>query len=188
MKIAILGGRFDPPHIGHFLIAQQTLDFYPEIDKVVFVPAYKHAWSPIVASPQDRIAMLQSSLQSRMEVSDIEIRRKRVSYTIDTIKEIKKITKADIYWIVGADILPEFKKWKEHEELVKLAKFIVFPRNPHDLPKRVPKGFEIISSSKILTTSFSSSIIRERIKKGETIKYFVPKHVGDYIRSHNLYE
>ena len=91
MKIAILGGRFDPPHIGHFLIAQQTLELYPEIDKVIFVPAFKHAWSPIVASAENRIKMLKSSLQEGMEVSDIEINRKKVSYAIDTVKEFKRM-------------------------------------------------------------------------------------------------
>ena len=188
MKIAILGGRFDPPHTGHFLIAQQTLDFYMYIDKIVFVPAYKHAWSPIVASPIDRISMLQSSLQNRMEVSDIEVRRRKISYTVDTVKSIKKVTGADIYWIVGADILPEFYKWKEHEELASLAKFIVFPRDPHSLPKKIPQGFEVMKSPKLLTTNFSSSIIRERIKQGKSIKYLVPEAVERYIRGHNLYE
>lgn len=188
MKIAILGGRFDPPHTGHFLIAQQTLDFYTYIDKVVFVPAYKHAWSPIAASPEDRIAMLKSSLQSKMEVSDIEIRREKISYTIDTIKAVKKITGADIYWIVGADILQEFNKWKDNEELTKIAKFIVFPRDPHSLPKKVPQGFEVMKSPKLLTTNFSSSIIRERIKQGKSIKYLVPEAVEAYIYSNNLYE
>jgi nicotinate-nucleotide adenylyltransferase len=188
MKIAILGGRFDPPHTGHFLIAQQTLDFYTYIDKVVFVPVYKHAWSPIKASAQDRISMLQSSLQSRMEVSDIEVSRKKISYTIDTIKAIKETTSADIYWIVGSDILQEFNKWKNHDELVKIVKFIVFPRDPHVLPKKIPQGFEVIKSPKLLTTNFSSSIIRERVKQGKSIKYLVPEAVEEYIYSHNLYE
>lgn len=188
MKIAILGGRFDPPHTGHFLIAQQTLDFYTYIDKVVFIPAYKHAWSPITASARDRISMLQSCLQSRMEVSDIEVRRKKISYTIDTVKAIKKVTGADIYWVIGADILQEFHKWKNHEELVKIVKFIVFPRDPHFLPKKIPQGFEVMKSSKLLTTNFSSSVIRERVKQKKSIKYLVPEAVEQYIRNHNLYE
>ncbi len=188
MKIAILGGRFDPPHIGHFLIAQQTLDFYPDIDKVIFVPAYKHAWSTITASAEDRISMIKSSLLPRMEVSDIEILRKKVSYTIDTIKAIKKTTGADIYWIIGADILQEFNKWKDHKELVRIAKFIVFPRDPHFLPKKIPQGFEVVKSLKLLTTNFSSSIIKERIRHGQSIHYLVPEGVENYIKKHKLYE
>ena len=188
MKIAILGGRFDPPHIGHFLIAQQTLELYPEIDKVIFVPAFKHAWSPIVASAENRIAMLKSSLQRKMEVSDIEIKRKKVSYAIDTVKELKKQTNAEIYWIVGADILPEFHKWKNHEELVKTARFIVFPRDPHFLPKNIPQGFEVVKSLKLLTTNFSSSLIRQRIKQGKSIEYLVPEEVERFIKENKLYE
>lgn len=188
MKIAILGGRFDPPHIGHFLIARQTLEFYTYIDKVIFIPAYKHAWSPIIAKAEDRISMLQSSLQSRMEVSDIEVRRKKISYTIDTVNAIGKITGADIYWIVGADILQEFHRWKNHEELVKIVKFIVFPRDPHFLPKKVPQGFEVMKSPKLLTTNFSSSLIRQRVKQGKSIKYLVPEEVENFIKENKLYE
>ncbi len=187
MKLAILGGRFDPPHIGHFLIAWQTLELYPEIDKVIFVPAFKHAWNPITASAQDRMSMIKSSLEKGMEVSDIEIKRQKTSYAIDTVNTLKKKTNAEIYWIVGSDILPEFHKWKNHEELVRIARFIVFPRDPHLLPKKIPQGFEIVRSPKLLTTNFSSSLIRERVKQKKSIKYLVPEAVEEYIKKHNLY-
>ncbi len=187
MKIAVLGGRFDPPHLGHFLIAQQVLDFYPDIDKVFFVPAYKHAWSPIEASAKDRVNMLKNSLQKNMEVSNIEIKRGDTSYTVDTVEALKRETGADIYWIVGSDILPEFKKWKDYKKLMDLAKFIVFPRNPHLLPTRLPKGFEVVKHPELFTTNFSSSKIRERIKNKKSIEYLVPEAVARYIKKHKLY-
>jgi len=187
MKIAILGGRFDPPHIGHFLIANQVLEFRPDIEKVIFVPTFKHPWSPIVASSEDRIAMLSLCLSQNMEISDFEIRHGGTNFSIDITKWIKKETGADIYWIVGSDIVSEFKRWKKSKELLKLATFLVFPRDPHVLPKVIPQGFEIIRSPKLLTTNFSSTAIREKIKNGESIKYLVPERVEEYIKKHNLY-
>src|ERR1035437_5738328 len=109
MKIAILGGRFDPPHIGHFLVAKQVLDFRKDIDKVLLVPVFKHQWKPIIANSQDRIEMLKFFVEPGIEISDVEIKRKGISYSIDTIKAIKEETNAEIFWVVGSDILPEFK-------------------------------------------------------------------------------
>lgn len=187
MKIAILGGRFDPPHIGHLLIARQVLEFDPTIDKVLFIPAFQHQWKPIEASPKDRIEMIKSVLEEGMEVSDVEIKREGVSYSIDTIKSLKAKTKAEIFWVVGSDIVAEFNRWKNSEELVKEATFLVFPRDPYDLPKNLPKGFELISSPNLLVTNFSGTSIRQRVKEGKSIKYLVPESVERYIKENSLY-
>ncbi len=187
MKIAILGGRFDPIHTGHVLIARQVLELRPEIDKVIFVPAFEHQWKPIVASPKDRIAMVKSVLEDRMEVTDIEIKRKGISYSIDTIKVLKKETGSQVYWVVGSDIVAEFGRWKNSEELIREATFLVFPRDPYDLPTDLPKGFELISDPNLLVTSFSGTAIRNRVKSGRSIKYLVPPEVEKYIIENKLY-
>jgi nicotinate-nucleotide adenylyltransferase len=187
MKIALFGGRFDPPHIGHFLIAQQVLDFRSDIDKVVFVPAFKHQWKPIVASPEDRLEMLKSFRSPKIEISDIEIKRGGISYSIDTIRGIRKDTLAEIFWIVGADILTEFGKWKKADELLKEAKFLIFPRDSYNLPKKLPAGFDMIRPLNALSTNFSSTSIRERVKAGKSIKGLVFSEVEKYIKEHNLY-
>jgi len=187
MKIAILGGRFDPPHIGHFLVAEQVLDFRKDIDKVLLIPAFEHQWKPTIASPQDRIEMLKSFVGPRIEISDVEIKRGGVSYSIDTVRTVKKETGAEIFWIVGSDILSEFHRWKKTEDLLKLATFLIFPRDPHALPKVIPEGFEVICSTKLLTTNFSSTLLRERVKQGKSIKNLVPEDVEKYIKEHNLY-
>lgn len=187
MKIAILGGRFDPPHVGHFLVAQQVLDYRSDIDKVLLIPAFQHQWKPIIAGPKDRLEMLQSFAMPKIEISDVEIKRGGVSYSIDTIKTIKQESNAEIFWIVGSDILSEFHKWKRAEDLLRLATFLIFPRDPHALPKAIPAGFEVIRSEKLLTTNFSSTIVRERIREGKSIKHLVPESVEEYIREHNLY-
>lgn len=187
MKIAVLGGRFDPIHVGHLLIARQVLEFDKSIDKVIFVPAYEHHWKPIQASPTDRTQMIKSVLEDKMEVSDIEIKREGVSYSIDTIKALKKETGAEIFWVVGSDIVREFGKWKNPEELVKEATFLVFPRDPYKLPDSLPTGFRLVKTSTLQVANFSSTVIRDRIKEGKTIKYLVAPQVEDYIKENNLY-
>ena len=200
MKIVVLGGRFDPIHVGHLLIARQVLEFDPSIDKVIFVPAYQHQWKSIVASPKDRVEMIRQVLEDKMEISDLEIKRKGVSYSIDTIKSLKKQTPArnalqsdagggaQIYWIVGSDIIAEFSRWKNSQELLKEATFLVFPRDPYDLPKNLAEGFKLVESPILQVTNFSSTVIRQRIKDGKSIKYLVPEKVEQYIREHKLYE
>lgn len=187
MKIAVLGGRFDPIHTGHIIIARQVLEFDPSIDKVILVPAYQHQWKPTVASSRNRLAMIKLVLEDRMEVSDIELRRKGVSYSIDSIKAFKKETGAQIYWVIGSDIVSEFSRWKNSEDLVKEATFLVFPRDPYDLPKNLPKGFKLVKSPDLQITNFSSTVIRQRIKDKKTIKYLVPEPVEKYIIENKLY-
>lgn len=187
MKIAIFGGRFDPPHIGHWLVAQQILEKRPDIQEVWFVPAYKHQWKPIAAKGRDRLSMLQCFTSISMKVSNVELMRGGVSYAIDTIKEIKKRFHHKIYWIVGSDILLEFSRWEKTEKLTELATFLVFPRDPLLPPKKLPSGFELITGEDLITTNLSSTIIRERVKKHLPIANLVPKEVEEYITKHQLY-
>lgn len=187
MKIGILGGSFDPPHIGHYFVIRQILELCPEIDKILLVPAYQHQWKPAFASVEDIINMLKHFVQNRVEISDVEIQRKGVSYTIDTIKQLKSQTGAEVYWIVGSDIVYEFEKWERKDELVKEARFLVFPRDPYHLPKKLPQGFECVQDKYLITTNISSTIIRQRIKMGKDISYLVPEKVKKHIIKHKLY-
>ncbi|MFH1832673.1 MAG: nicotinate (nicotinamide) nucleotide adenylyltransferase [Candidatus Levyibacteriota bacterium] len=188
MKIAILGGRFDPPHIGHWLIAKQALEQRPEIDEIWFMPAFKHQWKEILTSVKDRMIMLGFMKNNRIKISDIEIKREGISYSIDTIKEIKKKYKHQIYWIIGSDILSEFNRWNKKEELTKLTTFLVFPRDPYAIPKNLPKGFEVLKGKNLIVTNLSSTLIRQRIKKHLPISNLVPKGVEEYIKKHELYK
>lgn len=188
MSVALLGGRFDPPHIGHYWVAKQVLDYMPEIKKVILIPAYQHQWKPIVASTEDRMEMLKGFATESISISDLELRRGGVSYTIETIEEIKRETKGAIYWIVGADILPELPRWEKAEALTKLATFLVFPRDPYILPPELPPGFAILSHKDLVTTNLSSTLIRDRIEKKKSIHGFVPNVVEEYIREKGLYK
>lgn len=187
MKIAVLGGSFDPPHIGHYFVIKQVLELRPDIEKILLVPAFQHQWKPIQAKPGERIQMLKSLENKKIEVSEIELKRQGVSYTIDTVKEIKQQTEADIYWIVGSDILAEFDRWEKTDELLSLSTFLIFPRDPYHLPEKVPSGFEVIEDKNLITTNISSTIIRERVKSEKSIKYLVPEEVEEYIVDRKLY-
>ncbi len=188
MNIAVLGGSFDPPHIGHYFVIKQILELRKDIDKILLVPAYKHQWKPSFASVEDRLNMLKYFVDNRVSISDIEIQRKGISYTIDTIKELKSQTKSKIYWIVGSDILYEFNRWEKKDKLVKLARFLVFPRDPYQIPKKTQYGFECIQDKCLITTNISSTAIRQRVKEGKSITAMVLKEVEEYITMNKLYK
>lgn len=188
MKTAILGGRFDPPHIGHYWIAQQVLDFVPDVSNVLLVPASRHQWKGTVASAEDRLRMTRMLTNDSIHVSDIELSRGGISYTIDTIKAVKEQTGNDVYWIVGSDIVLEFEKWDKRDELLSETEFLVFPRDPYHLPENLRDGFRLIDNKNLLTSNISSTVVRDRIANGLPIDHFVPKRVEEYIWSHSLYK
>ena len=116
MKKCIFGGTFDPPHIGHLLIAQ-TICEAEEFDKIIFVPASKnpHKTKDVTSSVERRLEMLESAVAENphFEISDVEIKRGGISYSIDTIryiKETQKLKKDDLYFLIGSDILKNFHK------------------------------------------------------------------------------
>lgn len=187
MAIAILGGRFDPPHLGHWWIAKQALDKRSDIEALWLVPAAQHQWKSIMASGEDRLTMLGFFHHPQIIVSDLEIARGGISYSIDTIKELRKRTGKTIYWIVGSDIINEFSRWEKANELISLATFLVFPRDPYTLPPTLPKGFETIEGKDLVVTNLSSTIIRNNLKMGRSITGFVSEGVERYITKRKLY-
>lgn len=188
MHIAVLGGRFDPPHLGHLWVARQVKDYVKGIDKVVFVPAGTHEWKPTDASSHDRLSMVQLMVEDDIDVSDIELKRTGISYTIDTIRELKQQTGAEISWIVGSDIVLEFDKWGKKDELHNEAQFLIFPRDPYRLPKNIPDGFTLVNHKDLLTTNLSSTEVKKRLRDGLRITHFVHPAVESYINNHKLYQ
>ena len=131
MKKCIFGGTFDPPHIGHLLIAQ-TICEAEEFDKIIFVPAYKnpHKSKEVSSSVDNRLKMLESAVEGNphFEISDNELKRGGISYSLETIKHIKKeqnLTRDDLYLLMGSDNLKYFHKWHKPEEILEECKVIV---------------------------------------------------------------
>lgn len=185
MRIGILGGTFNPPHIGHFVLAKGVSEQIG-LDKVFFVPTNipPHKEQDEV-SPEHRLKMLELSLEGRkdFEILDLEIERGGVSYTVDTVKQlIKSYPEDDFYLMVGSDLANDFSSWKDFDELKKLVKIVVAQRN-HD-PLKSGNDFILAEITQI---HISSSFIREHLKEGRSVDYLVNDKVLDYINKHNLY-
>lgn len=187
MRIGILGGSFDPPHIGHILIARQVKKLMG-LDEIWLMPYYKHSWDSTVSSAKHRFAMAKLIEEKGIIVSSEEIKSKRKNYTIQTARRLKRKYPHAFFWIVGTDILSDFKKWRKHEELTKEIKFIVVPRKGFSVEPKLPKGFLFISSPEFVTSDISSSIIRRKIKDGLSVDGLIQKQVLLYIQKHKLYQ
>ncbi len=187
MRIAVFGGRFDPPHIGHLQVAQAVLQSDKQIDQVWLVPANTHPWRKIQASAQDRLAMLKLLQTDKIKVSDIDISRGGETYTIDTVRILLQDKTNTYFWVCGIDQLKDFYRWKEYEELNRLIDFLVFPRKGYDEKTHLPPKFTLIKNN-FLPNDIASTVVREKIRKGESLEGFVPQSVIRYITEHHLYE
>lgn len=185
MKIAILGGRFDPPHIWHFWTAQQILE-NGEIDQVWYMPDFANALRPIEASVEERIEMLHYLETGRILLSTIAAAKQTTTYTIDIVQDLVKDPHNQYFWIVGSDITAEFSRWREYQKLSRLIQFLVIPRKDYPI-KNLPSGFSRVEGNWMMS-NVSSTLIRERVKKGLTITGLVFPEVETVIRRKNLYK
>lgn len=186
-NIGILGGSFDPVHIGHLILAEYALEEY-KLEKVIFIPnRIPNLKKPTHTSPRHRYLMVKLAIQDnpRFMVSDIEIKRKGISYTYDTVMELKrKFKNTRFFFIIGSDAYNELPRWKNFKKLIKEIEFIVATR-PKSKVKKIPGvKFQILNIPEV---DISSSYIRERVNKGLSVRYLVPDRVWDYIREFNLY-
>jgi nicotinate-nucleotide adenylyltransferase len=193
MSICLFGGTFDPPHNGHIRIAESVREQL-QIDTVLFIPAFipPHKQSNYLSSTTDRLAMLKLAIAGKtsLEICVVEIQRQGVSYSIDTIRAIKQarnLKREELYFLIGADSLLELHLWKDPEMILAEARVLVAARPNFDLNLVRPEfrsEVEIIESPLM---DISSSLIRDRIKKGRSIRELVPVAVTAYIREQRLY-
>lgn len=193
-----MGGTFDPIHIGHLIIgeyARTTLN----LDKIIFIPVGipPHKDGDKVSSPSTRFRMTKCAIDSNsyFHISPIEVDRTIMTYTIDTIIKLKdEYAEDELYFVIGGDSVFELETWKSFDRLVKLCEFIVLERPGRAKEDMDKKIIELKSSYKIELQKIesplidiSSTKIRDRVKKGLSIKYLVPESVEDYIIKHKLY-
>lgn len=198
MKIGIMGGTFDPIHMGHLIIGEYARDLL-KLEKVIFIPTGVNPFKTDrdTSSSAQRVDMVKLAIESNpyFEISTIEVHREGLSYTVDTIKSLKeKYKEDDLYFIIGSDIIFQIENWKDFKELIKLCKFILFNRpgkNEIEIDNKVKElsslynlSFERISAPLI---DISSTDIRYRVRNRQSIKYLVPEAVEDYIIKHKLY-
>ena len=199
-KIGILGGTFDPIHIGHLIVAEDIRQKLG-LREVLFIPAGR-PWLKIqegkpVSPAEHRLAMVKLAIAANpyFKVSTIEIDRPGLSYSIDTVLELKdKLSAgAEIYFIVGPDALAEFPQWKEPVRLLEICQVVGIGRPGHaqadlrKLERSVLGASQRIMLINVPQIDISSSEIRNRVAQGLSIRYLVPDAVEKYIAEHRLY-
>ncbi|MFH1310432.1 MAG: nicotinate-nucleotide adenylyltransferase [Candidatus Omnitrophota bacterium] len=189
MKIGILGGTFNPIHVGHLILAKECWDQL-KLDKVIFVPAgippHKEIEAQVSAS--DRLNMVRLALEGleNFEISTYELDKKSPSYSIDTIKYFRaKCGKAaKIFFLAGADSIDTLSTWKDFDDILNLVVFVAANRPGWGA---VCGKNSKIKHIKIPDIEVSSTMIRKRIKDGDPIDFLVPDKVLKYIRDKGLY-
>jgi nicotinate-nucleotide adenylyltransferase len=191
VKIGFLGGNFDPVHFGHLLAAQDAYEQH-KLDRLVIVPAAQTPLKPteVQSAAGDRLAMLRASVEwdSRFEVSDFELHRGGISYTIDSARHFRALYPRDeLYWVIGGDQLPQLHLWKDIRELAKIFEFIFLerPGYPVKAAPAIP-GLKLHRCDGHLL-AISSTELRDRTRRGLSLDYFVPHKAIVYIRDKGLY-
>lgn len=213
-KAGLLGGTFNPVHLGHLRAAEEIREILA-LDKIYFIPAYipPHKGSEEIISPKDRLTMLELAILENpfFEISDVELKRGGVSYTIDTLRYFSSnFPEFEFYFIVGNDLFVEIDTWKDFEQLFEVSNFTVITRPGFSedfsslIPLAVKDDFRYYKKEKDVTTYLhkssktlaivqiegvrvSSSHIRDLVGNKKSIKYLVPASVESYILSKQLY-
>lgn len=187
MRTGVLGGSYNPPHIGHLLIASDAFEAL-SLDRLLIVPAYRNPLKGIDASEPSaaqRLEMVQRAFgdDPRFEVSSMEIDRGGLSYTVDTLETLSAETPgSELILLLGMDSFNSFGKWKRPERIRELARLAVITRG--DSSVSMPKEVTPVTTRRI---DVSSSEIRARIAAGRSIKGFVAESVESFITAAKLY-
>lgn len=191
MKIGLMGGSFDPVHFGHLVAAQDAMEQHG-LNHVVLIPAAQAPLKDYVvsASGPERVAMVQAAIDwdDRFEVSDVEVARGGVSYTIDTVRHFRaRYPDARLFWIIGGDQVPKLGQWRDIELLAQLIEFIFLerPGHPAKAGPAVP-GLRLHRCDGHLI-EISSTELRERMHRGLSLDYFMPHKTIEFIRENRLY-
>ena len=190
-RLGILGGTFDPIHSGHLILAEQLKEEL-KLQKVIFIPSANppHKENHFVSSAKDRLKMVKIAIRDNPDflISAIELKREGKSYTIDTLSQIKKLYKdSGLFFLLGSDAIDEFPTWKEPDKIFQKVKVVIALRPGFN---RINPENRFVKKSLLIPINglnISSSQIRERVRKGKSIRYLVPQAVEEFIQSKKLY-
>ncbi|MCF7848848.1 MAG: nicotinate-nucleotide adenylyltransferase [Kiritimatiellales bacterium] len=199
-RIGIMGGSFDPIHFGHLIVAQDAIERL-ELSRVIFIPAatppHKQHIQQVAA--EHRLNMLKLAVETdlRFSVSDIELKRGGVSYTVDTVHEVRRqFADAELFLIIGSDTLTELDTWRNVSEIMDLCEIATFIRPGDDVQCEMDKHVRLGETCKeklmknlieAHRVEISSTEIRMRLAEGLSIRYLVPPEAEMYIFEHGLY-
>lgn len=197
-RIVIFGGSFNPPLNSHFSLAEQIVNEYENIEKVVFVPVNSKYQKADLLSNTHRYNMLKLVCDKNddFEVSDIEIKSKRALYTIETLTKLqKKYPNKELLFTMGTDNLKYLDEWKKAEELVSKFKILVLERDEDDMQKIIDENEflkehkdSLIKVKNNVRSNLSSTFVRNKIKQGKSIRYLTTDEVYNYINENKLFE
>lgn len=188
MRLGVFGGTFDPPHMGHLIVAQDALEML-QLDRVCFVPAAQppHKLDRTVSDARHRLAMLRlaAAHDPRFAVETLELERSGPSYTVDTLRELViRLPEAALVLLLGADQYAELETWREPDEVLRLAEIAVMHRGGRG---RERSGTHRVRDLAVTRIDISATQLRERVSTGRSIRYLVPETVADYIDAQGLY-
>lgn len=193
-RLAFFGGTFDPPHLGHLIVARDVAEAL-DLEAVFFLPARipPHKQDETLSPAETRLEMLKVAIQDDevLGVSDLELQRDPPSYSVDTLRDVKeRIPTAELYFIIGTDQLAVFDTWKEPEEVARLAHLVVITRGgeaggAESVTCPVDVSYERVPVTRI---ELSSTRIRERVRAGLSVRYLVPEPVRRIIEREGLYK
>ncbi len=191
VKIGFLGGSFDPVHFGHLMAAQDAYEQH-RLDRLILVPAAQAPLKPtdIQSTPDHRLAMLRAATEwdKRFEISDVELKRGGVSYTIESARHFRSLYPHDeLYWIIGGDQLPKLHLWKNIEELASLVEFIFLERPGFPIKARPEVSGLRLHRCDGHLLAISSTELRDRTRRNLSLDYFIPHKAIVYIKEHRLY-
>lgn len=178
-------------HFGHLMAAQDAFEQH-QLDRLVLIPAAQAPLKPndVQSTSEDRLAMLRAATEwdHRFEISDLELRRGGVSYSIESARYFRaKYPDDQLFWIIGGDQLPKLHLWKDITELAQLVEFIFLERPGYPVKARVDiPGLRLHRCDGHLL-AISSTELRDRVKRGLSLDYFIPHKAIVYIREKNLY-
>jgi nicotinate-nucleotide adenylyltransferase len=189
VRLGLFGGRFDPPHIGHLLAAQGVLEALA-LDELWFVPAKAPPHKPTQAGAEDRYQMLvlATLTHPQLRVSRLELERRGVSYTFDTVTQVRaQYPHARLFFITGADAYAEIASWHRAAELVRLVDMVAIPRSGYTLSNVASPFKEAVYPLALRACDVSSTEIRTRLAQGRPVRYLVPELVETYLEKRALY-
>ena len=185
LRLGLFGGTFDPPHLGHLVVAQDVVEGLA-LDRLLFLPAGSppHKTGKVISPSPLRLEMVRALTAGSdvFRVSDVELTRGGPSFTVDTLRYYRDLhPEAEIFFVLGADQATAFDGWRDPEILASLAKLVVMARGG----VQVPGGN--FTSVPVTRVDISATNIRERVRAGRSIRYLVPEEVRQIIESQCLY-